>query len=73
MTKIDKNYIKKRNGRINILLDKANEQGMVKPIKVSKKFEESFWEDVCPKCDLVFAYERTHCPNCGQALDWSDQ
>lgn len=26
----------------------------------------------CPKCDRVVNQINSYCPNCGQALDWSD-
>lgn len=43
---------------------------------VGRKFKlkpvERFPFDSCPKCGRVVNKSQKHCPDCGQALDWSD-
>ena len=65
---------------INILLELVDKATPNKPSYEADGYDENgeliydTW--ICPNCDKKYEVdydEYDHCPNCGQAIDWSDE
>ena len=66
----------KQTPLITAVIDIADALGITIDEVVGRKFKlkpvESFPFDCCPKCGRVINKTNCYCPDCGQALDWSD-
>ena len=60
---------------IDMAIEALEKQIPKKPIAVdwSEEFEGALIEDRCALCSTYLHYIDRYCPNCGQAIDWSEQ
>lgn len=68
------NHIPKVSTAIDIadVLEVSLDELVGREFKVALKPVEKFPFNCCPKCDRVVNQNNCYCPDCGQALDWSD-
>lgn len=58
---------------IELAIKTLEKQIPKKPINKNKVNDGYFWEWVCPNCEVIqIGTEKPYCPECGQAMDWSD-
>lgn len=60
---------------LNMAIEALEKQIPKKPIAVdwSEEFEGALIEDRCALCSTYLHYIDIYCPNCGQAIDWSEE
>ena len=64
---------KKANGQKEVM--QVTIEALEKQIPKKVKREQYFYGtiDYCPVCNWLFRDRLNYCPNCGQALDWSEE
>ena len=77
----DKELVSNLIRTVNVMFEQNSRHYLIKLLeratrkKVTKLNNNAMYIDrgYCPKCDLICDLRNKFCPNCGQALDWSDE